>query len=91
MKTYLIRILLVSMLAVFSAFCWTAYAQKKQSSKVVWEYSIVSISSDNAWKLSELGKDGWELVSVRSEEQMLGNVRQVTIKYYLKRSTETAK
>ena len=86
MKTYLIRILLVSMLAVVSVFCWTAYAQQRQDSKVVWEYTIASSASDNAWQLSELGKQGWELVSVRTEEQMFGNVRQMKVYYYLKRS-----
>lgn len=91
MKTNLIRILLVSTFAVFSIFCWTSYAQQKQNTKVVWEYKIFYVEADNAWKLSELGKEGWELVSVRTEEQMVGNVRQMKIYYYLKRSTEAGK
>jgi hypothetical protein len=91
MKTYLVRILLVATLAVFSVFCWTAYAQQRQNSKVTWEYKVVKTNSDSSWTLSELGRDGWELVSVRPEEQMIGNVRQTQVYYYLKRSTDPAK
>jgi hypothetical protein len=87
MKTKLYSILLVAVLTVGSVFCWNVYAQKKQSPKVVWEYNLVtSITGDNRTQLSDLGSDGWELVSVRTEDRMVGNFRQTKIFYYLKRA-----
>ena len=86
MKSNVSRLLLIAMLAVASVFCWSVYAQKSQSAKVVWEYNLVSSIGDNRSQLTELGNDGWELTSVRTEEQMVGNFRQTRVFYYLKRA-----
>jgi lipopolysaccharide export system protein LptC len=86
MKSKLYHILLIAVLAVSSVFSWNVYAEKKQSQQVVWEYNLVySMHGDNRAQLSELGNEGWELVSVRTEEQMIGNFRQTKLFYYLKR------
>jgi len=73
-------------LAATSLLCWTVYAQEKKPSKAVWEYNIATSPSDNSYQLSQLGAQGWELVSVRREEEMLGNSRMVTFHYYMKRA-----
>ena len=86
MKSKFSRLLVIAMVAVASVFCWSVFAQKNQSAKVVWEYALVSSMGDNRTKLAELGNDGWELTSVRTEEQMAGNYRQTRVFYYLKRA-----
>ncbi len=92
MKYKLYSIVLIAMLAVGSVFCWNVYAQKKQSPTTVWEYNIVAtINGDNRNQLSELGNDGWELTSVRTEDRMIGNFREQKVFYYLKRPKELAK
>jgi hypothetical protein len=86
MKSKLNRILVAVLLAMATLFCWTVYGQKQQGAKTMWEYTVASSTSgDNPTRLTELGKDGWELTSVRTEEQMVGNYRQTMIIYYLKR------
>lgn len=88
MKSKLARLLLIAVVAVASVFCWSVYAQKKQANKVVWEYNLVSSIGDNRSQLAELGNDGWELTSVRTEEQILGSYRQIKVYYYLKRAKQ---
>ena len=86
------RILIVSFLLIASAFCLAVYAQKGQVAKIVWDYNVVSsITGDDPTRLTQLGNDGWELTSIRTEEQMVGNYRQTRIYYYLKRPRQTGK
>lgn len=91
MKLTLSQMLLIAALAVISLLCWNVYAQEKQPNKVVWEYNVVSSVGDNKYQLSQLGAQGWELFSVRSEEEMTGNFRQTKVYYYLKRSRQIQK
>jgi hypothetical protein len=91
MRSKLYPVLLAATLAVVSVLCWNVYAQKKESTKLLWEYNVVSFSGDNPFQLSQLGSEGWELTSVRSEEQMLGNFRQTKVYYYLKRPRQVGK
>ena len=91
MKSKLSRILLVVALAVASFLSWNVYGQEKKTSKVVWEYNLASFMGDNTSQLSQLGAEGWELTSVRTEEQMLGNFRQTKVYYYLKRLKQIPK
>jgi|GraSoiStandDraft_24_1057298.scaffolds.fasta_scaffold403586_1 lipopolysaccharide export system protein LptC len=91
MKSKLYQMLLVAALAVISLLCWNVYAQEKQSGKVVWEYNVASFVGDNTYQLSQLGVQGWELTSVRSEEEMVGNFRQTKVYYYLKRAKQIQK
>ena len=92
MKSKMNRILAAAVLITATLFCWTVYAQKGQTPNVVWEYNIsTSLESDNPVQLAQLGREGWELTSVRTEEQMVGNFRQKRIYYYLKRPKQIAK
>jgi len=92
MKSKLYSILLVAVIAAGSVFCWNVYAQKHQSPKVVWEYNLVTtMNGDNRTQLSELGSDGWELVSVRTEDRVIGNFHGTRVFYYLKRPKQIAK
>jgi hypothetical protein len=86
MKHKLNRILIVAVLLIATVFCWAVYAQNNQPAKTVWEYNVLlSTTGDNMTRLRELGKEGWELTSIRTEEQMIGSYRQTQIYYYLKR------
>jgi hypothetical protein len=91
MRSKLYPVLLAATLGVVSVLCWNVYAQKKEFTKLLWEYNVVSFSGDNPFQLSQLGSEGWELTSVRSEEQMLGNFRQTKVYYYLKRPRQVGK
>ena len=92
MKSKLYSILVVAVLAVGSVFCWNVYAEKKQAPAVIWEYNLVfSSHGDNRTQLSELGNEGWELTSVRTEDRMIGNYRETKVFYYLKRPKRIAK
>src|SRR5436190_10383564 len=59
------RLLLVAVLIGALLLCWSVYAQEKKSSRIVWEYTMVSMQWDETSKLSELGAQGWELAFVR--------------------------
>ena len=85
------QLLLVAALGIGSLLCWNVYSAEKKPNTIVWEYKLVSSVSDNPGQLSELGTQGWELTSVRTEEQMLGNFRQTKVYYYLKRSQQNWK
>ena len=87
MKPKLTQVLLIVALSAASLLSWSVYAQEKKFSRVVWEYSVVTISSfeESSSQLSQFGSQGWELVSVRSSEEMLGSTRIVKFHYYLKR------
>ena len=88
MKPKLTQVLLIVALAAACLLSWSVYAQERKSGKVVWEYNIVTVPGweDNGSQLSQLGANGWELVSVRSSEESLGNTRLVKFHYYLKRA-----
>ena len=88
MKPKLTQVVLIVGLAAASLLSWSVYAQQGKSGKVVWEYKIVTVPGfeDNGYGLSQLGAQGWELVSVRSGEEMLGSNRLVRFHYYLKRA-----
>jgi hypothetical protein len=76
--------LLIAAAVLSLLFGWTIYAQKQNSTKVVWEYSVI-FSYNNAYlpgKLNELGNQGWEIVSVTETATTDG--RSATV--YLKRA-----
>jgi hypothetical protein len=90
-KSKLYQLLLLAAVAVGSLLCWNVYSAERKPNTIVWEYKLVSSVGDNPGQLSELGTQGWELASVRTEEQMLGNFRQTKVYYYLKRAQQNRK
>ena len=87
-KLYLV---LLAVLAVASFLCWNVYSEDRKPSAIVWEYKLVSSMGDNAGQLSELGAQGWELTSVRTEDEIQGSFRQTRVYYYLKRAQQVRK
>ena len=87
MKPRLTQVLLMVAVAAAFLLSWSVYAQEKKPGRVVWEYSVATVSSyeESSSRLSQFGSQGWELVSVRSSEEMLGSTRIVSFHYYLKR------
>jgi hypothetical protein len=85
------RLLLIVMtISLVALFGWSVRGQQTPAARVMWEHAVVSSPGDNSERLSQLGKDGWELVAVRSEEKFAGNFRQMEVTYYLKRPKRTA-
>lgn len=91
MKSNLRLLLIVMTISFVTFFGWSVVGQQTPAPKAVWDHAIVSSLGDNSARLSQLGSDGWELVAVRSEEKFAGNVRQMEVTYYLKRSKPVAK
>jgi hypothetical protein len=90
-KSKVHQLLVVAALAIVSLLCWNVYSAEQKTNTSVWEYKLVSSVGDNPTHLSELGVQGWELTSVRTEEQMVGNFRQTKVYYYLKRGQQNRK
>ena len=87
-----VRLLLIAMtIGLVALFGWSVRGQQTAAQKVVWEHAVATSQGDDSARLSQLGKDGWELVAVRSEEKLLGNFRQLEVIYYLKRPRPIAK
>ena len=77
MKPKLTQVVLIVALSAASLLSWSVYGQEMKSVKVVWEYNIATFTGDRSDQLKELGAQGWELISVRTEEQMVGNYRSI--------------
>jgi len=90
-KSKVHQLLVVAALTIGSLLCWNVYSAEKNTNTIVWEYKLVSSVGDSPVQLSELGIQGWELTSVRTEEQMVGNFRQTKVYYYLKRGQQNRK
>ena len=86
MKSNLRLLLIVVTISLVTFFGWSVVGQQTPAPKAVWEHAVVSSLGDNSARLNELGREGWELVAVRSEEKSLGNFRQMEVTYYLKRT-----
>jgi len=91
MKTNLRLLLIVVTISLVTLFGWSVLGQQTPAPKAVFEHTVVSFLGDNSARLSQLGREGWELVAVRSEEKFAGNVRQMEVTYYLKRTQPVAK
>ena len=86
MKSSKLLLVLIAIAAIGSLFSWRVYSAEPKPQPVVWEYKLFWSTGDNANKLAELGKEGWELTSVRTEEQVEGNFHNTRVIYYLKRA-----
>jgi hypothetical protein len=83
-------LLIVATISLIALIGWSVRGQQTPAAKVMWEHAVVSSPGDNSARLSQLGKEGWELVAVRSEEKFTGNFRQMEVTYYLKRAKHIA-
>ena len=84
MKISKISLLLLAIIVVASVLCWNVYSAEKARNQTVWEYKVVRSIGDNIPQLSELGNQGWELVSAAPEG---GNVNTLALTYLFKRQT----
>jgi hypothetical protein len=83
MKQKVLWLLLIMAIASASWAGWTGRAQGTPRNS--WEYKVVPVTDDGATVLNDLGTEGWELVTIRTQEQSAGNVRYVRGYYYFKR------
>lgn len=81
--------LVVAVVVVLCVVGWNSKAQN--SSGDDWEYKIVTVwghpdlPDANLKQLNDLGDEGWEMVTLESENLMRGNTRQTKRTYYFKR------
>jgi len=73
--------LIVGIIVMLAVLAWTIHAQKQNSQKVSWQYTVLTFYNSNEarMKLEGAGNDGWELVSVTEAPD-----RSVTL--YLRRA-----
>ena len=83
---------ILTLIAVVALLClvgWTSNA--RSTSRTAWEYKTITAYGfdesppGSVYQLNELGNHGWELVTVRSEDVVRANKRQIKVDYYLKR------
>lgn len=76
--------LLVVIVTVF--LCWIGWrTQAQNSARDLWEYKVVSVLRPSTINMNELGVQGWELVTIRTEEETFGNSIKRTDYLYFKR------
>jgi hypothetical protein len=88
------RSILVVILALVALSCVVSWGVRAQSSsKVTWEYRVVSTYGPsitnpppNISELNEAGAKGWELVAIRSGEFPKVGSNQFRTDYFLKRA-----
>jgi hypothetical protein len=90
MKLTVRLLLMVVTIGLVVFFAWGVRGQQTPAPRVVWEHAVISSTGDNSARLSQLGAEGWELVTVRSEEKYTGNFRRMEVTYYLKRTKPPA-
>ena len=79
-------------IAAIALFCLVGWNSKAQSSsKDPWEYTVITYYGTTGPipvdmnQLNKAGAQGWELVTLHSEEVTLGTHKQLRIYYFLKR------
>lgn len=79
-------------MAAIALLCIVGWSSKAESpSRDYWEYKLVTkyrfhdVSPQNLTEFNELGSEGWELVTVLSEEVVRTNHKQIKVSYYFKR------
>ena len=90
-KIYLSLVVVAFLVSIISV-SWTVSAQKASSAKQTWEYKIVTLYGTdtlpppNLTQFNQMGNEGWELVTVLSEEYTVGSLKQRKADYYFKRA-----
>ena len=86
MKSRIYLLLAVGVMAFFSLVASARQERNPAPPKPSWEHRvIVEMQGQGAADLNKLGAEGWELVTVRAEDEMVGNFRQTRLYYYMKR------
>ena len=88
------RLMLVASLALGMVLCVVGWSVRAQSSaKVTWEYTVItnygpSMTNPptNVQELNRAGKEGWELVTIRSGEFPKEGSGQFKTDYFFKRA-----
>lgn len=83
----------ILVLAVFALSCLVGWSSRAQSSsKTTWEYKVVTIYGTNDIpppnlnQFNQMGTEGWELVTIRSEEEVSrSGANHRRAEYYFKR------
>ena len=83
--------LIVAVVAML--LCMTVWSNRAQSTnRILWEYKILETYGPSAMNpapnvnsLNELGREGWELLAIRSGEFPNKESGQIKTEYYLKR------
>ena len=79
-------LLIVGVIAFYSLVTVARQDQKQAPPKPVWEHTVVPETKGQLpVDLNKLGAQGWELVTVRADEEIIGNLHQTKVYYYLKR------
>lgn len=86
MKSRMHLLLIIGVIAFYSLVTFARQDQKQAPPKPVWEHKVVAETKTHMTvDLNKLGAEGWELVTVRSDEEIIGNYHQTKVYYYLKR------
>ena len=89
MKTKFRIALVIAAIAFVCLVGWNSKAQRLGTTN--WEYKVVTkwhhpeASSTNIQQLNDMGDEGWDLVTVISEDVMRGNLRHTKLSFYFKR------
>jgi hypothetical protein len=79
-------LLIIGVIAFYSLVTFARQDQKQAPPKPIWEHKVVvETTTHRTVDLNKLGAEGWELVTVRSDEETMGNFHQTRVYYYLKR------
>lgn len=84
----------LAMIAMLCLVGWNGFAQKSNAAaaRQTWEYKVVTaygttdVSPANTNKLNEMGAEGWELVSILSEESARSGATLRRAEFYFKRA-----
>ena len=86
MKSRIYLLLAVCVVAFLSLVASARQERNQAPQKPSWEHRVVSeLQGHGTADLNKLGAEGWELVTVRAEEEVTGNFRQTRLYYYMKR------
>lgn len=68
------------------ALGWAGWSSQAQtSSRITWEYKVVTAGGHRSLNLNELGSQGWELITIERDESASSTTRTVINNYYFKR------
>ena len=81
--------LVIAVVALLCVVGWTSKAERP--SRTDWEYKAITVWTTpdapvtNLKQLNDMGGEGWEMVTVMSEDVLRGSLRQSKLTCYFKR------